>query len=52
MISGMNHLNSIRAIHRDLKLSNIFIHFPSMEGKEDKIIKEWKKHVNLEEIEF
>ena len=52
MIYGMDHLNSVKAIHRDLKLSNIFIHFPEMVGKEDMITKEWLKNVNLEEVEF
>jgi serine/threonine protein kinase len=31
----MVHLNGLRVLHRDLKLANILLHFPDMEGKED-----------------
>jgi serine/threonine protein kinase len=48
----MNHLFGIRAMHRDIKLSNIFIHFPDMEGKEDNINGDWLKSVNLEKERF
>ena len=30
---GLNYLNSISVIHRDLKLENILIHFPNYEGE-------------------
>jgi len=35
IIQGMMHLHGLRVLHRDLKLANVLIHFPDMEGKED-----------------
>ena len=28
----MNHLHSVGVLHRDLKLANILLHFPNLEG--------------------
>lgn len=52
VILGMNHLFEIKAMHRDIKLSNIFIHFPGMEGREDLLDGEWIKNVSLEKERF
>ena len=35
IIDGMMHLQKLRVLHRDLKLANILLHFPDMQGKED-----------------
>ena len=35
VIEGMNHLFELNGMHRDIKLSNIFIHFPNMKGREE-----------------
>lgn len=35
IIEGMIYMNSIKVIHRDLKLANILIHFPGMVGTEN-----------------
>lgn len=37
MIEGMSHLYKLNALHRDLKLANVFMHFPEMEGRDDEI---------------
>jgi serine/threonine protein kinase len=29
----MNHLHSVGVLHRDLKLANILLHFPNLEGQ-------------------
>jgi len=41
------HLHSLHVLHRDLKLANVLIHFPDMDGKEDLITSEWLKEVDL-----
>jgi serine/threonine protein kinase len=33
LIDGMMHLQQKNVLHRDLKLANIFLHFPSMQNK-------------------
>lgn len=43
----MYHLYKLNAVHRDLKLANVFMHYPGMEGKEDQITNEWLKTVDL-----
>ena len=47
MIDSMVHFQKNNALHRDLKLANIFLHFPDMIGKEDQIDKKWLKRVDL-----
>jgi hypothetical protein len=39
-------------MHRDLKLANILIHFPDMEGKEEEITQTWLKNLKLEGYNF
>ena len=43
----MQHLHLFKAMHRDIKLANIFLHFPYLVGKENLINYEWIKNVNL-----
>jgi hypothetical protein len=38
----------LKAVHRDLKLANVFLHFPDMVGKEAQITPDWLKSVNME----
>lgn len=52
MIEGMVHFQKNNALHRDLKLANIFLHFPDMEGKEEQIDKNWLKQVDLSSERF
>lgn len=52
MIEGMVHFQKNNALHRDLKLANIFLHFPDMEGKEEQIDKNWLKQVDLSAERF
>mgnify|MGYP000442247181 CR=1 FL=1 len=52
MIDAMAHFQVNNALHRDLKLANIFLHFPDMVGKEDKIDKKWLKRVDLNTERF
>jgi serine/threonine protein kinase len=52
MIEGMTHLLSKKVLHRDLKLANIFLHFPRMNDKSDLITNKWLKEVNLLEEDF
>ena len=39
-------------MHRDLKLANILIHFPTMVGREKEITSEWLKNVDLLRTKF
>lgn len=48
----MSYLHSINGIHRDLKLANLLIHFPSMIGREEEITPTWLKEVNLLQTDF
>jgi len=48
----MIHLHSLHVLHRDLKLANVLLHFPDMEGKEDMINSEWLKSVDLKTVKF
>jgi len=32
IVNGMNHLHSIGVLHRDLKLANVLLHLPRLEG--------------------
>ena len=43
----MSHLHKLNAIHRDLKLANIFIHFPDYVGRESEVTPAMLKDVNL-----
>ena len=52
MIEAMMHFQMNNAMHRDLKLANIFLHFPAMEGYEDEIDTRWLKRVDLSEKKF
>lgn len=52
MIDGLVHFQKNNALHRDLKLANIFIHFPNMVGREDEIDKKWLKRVDLSTEKF
>ena len=52
MIDSMVHFQKNNALHRDLKLANIFLHFPDMVGKEDQIDKKWLKRVDLNTQRF
>lgn len=48
----MSHLYKLNALHRDLKLPNIFIHFPTMEGHENDINNDWLRDANLHRTPF
>lgn len=39
----MSHMFKLKAVHRDLKLANVFLHFPDMVGKETEITSHWLK---------
>ena len=52
IVEGMAYMNSIKVIHRDLKLANILIHFPEMIGNEILINTDWLKQVKLTETNF
>jgi serine/threonine-protein kinase ULK/ATG1 len=48
----MMHLHSLHVLHRDLKLANVLLHFPDMDGKEDMINNEWLRTVDLKTVNF
>jgi serine/threonine protein kinase len=48
----MAYMFSKDVLHRDLKLANILLHFPTMTGKEDLITKQWLTDVDLETTPF
>jgi serine/threonine protein kinase len=49
---GMLYLHNLKAFHRDLKLANLLLHFPDMNGKENEITIDWLKNVKLLETNF
>ena len=52
IVEGMAHLYKIKAIHRDIKLANIFLHFPSFEVREGELTKDELKSLKLTEVDF
>jgi len=52
VVEGMHHMYKLNVIHRDLKLANLFLHFPDFEGKEHLITDEWLKSVDLLQCRF
>ncbi len=44
----MAHLYKLKAIHRDIKLANIFLHFPEYEGREQDLTKDELKSIRLD----
>lgn len=48
----MVHFQKNNALHRDLKLANIFLHFPDMVGREDEIDNKWLKKVDMNTERF
>ena len=48
----MVHLQQRKAMHRDLKLANILLHFPDMVNQEDKITSTWLKDVDMNITRF
>jgi serine/threonine-protein kinase ULK2 len=41
IVEGMSHLFSLGVVHRDLKLANLLLHLPNMEGREGEITDDW-----------
>ena len=48
VVDGMSHLHSLGVIHRDIKLANLLLHFPNMEGSvESQFPTEWSKRCRI-----